>query len=145
MSAEDDLKQLEARIAALEARAGGAVEMTTDGMVAFPQFDVGMPPIVPICGGIKLFEWDAKKKQIRAGGVLVGRRFVQVAASAENKADKLYSLKVTLGASPSAEIVDDATLGQGPDEDVSYIPIYRIVGGKVKEDYRGCATVPAYE
>ena len=148
MSDESKISMLEARLAALEGKVGaggGMQEIIADGMVSFPTYDFGAPPLVPIGGENGMFKWDAEKKQIGAGGVMVGRTWVAVKASEEGKGDGLYSLKVTLGAPTEVEIVDNARLGEKPEDDVSYIPIYRIADGEVTEDYRGCTTVPAYE
>lgn len=143
MSEENDMKMLEARLAAVEAKVGsGQTEMNTEGLISFPMFDVGMPPIVPIGGGGGMFEWDADKRQIGAGGVMVGGHWVSVAASSENLQDGSYAVKVTLGAAAdTAEIAESGT----DSDTVRYVPIYTVADGKVTGDMRWAFVVQCWE
>jgi len=144
MSEENDMKMLEARLAAVEAKVGSAqTELNTEGMISFPMFDVGMPPIVPIGGGSGgMFEWDAEKKQIGAGGVMVGGHWVPVAASSENLRNGDYAVKVTLG--EEADTAEIAKSGMDSDT-VRYIPIYTVADGEVTDDMRWAFVVQAWE
>ena len=146
MSEADEMKQLEARIAKLEAmNANRTIELNTESMVSFPQFDVGMPPIVPIGGSGGMFEWDAKKRRIGKGGVMIGRKWFAVEESSEGLSDNSYCLEVTLGETPSVSLVQQDIPPPDPNGDTSWIPLYRIEDGNVKDDWRGCFVVPAYE
>ena len=146
MSEENDMKMLEARLAAVEAKVGsGQVELNTEGLISFPMFDVGMPPIVPIGGGGGMFEWDGKKRQIKGGGVMVGRKWIEVAASSEELEDGTYRIKVTLGTEGDTAEIEKGEGWEDPDGNESYLPLYTISEGKVTEDLRGPYVVPCWE
>lgn len=141
MSEMDEIKQLEARLAALEAKTtSGMVEMNTDNIVSFPQFDVGMPPIVPIGGGNEgIFAWDSEKKQIKSGYVTVGRTQKYVPASSEGLGDHEWAICVTFtndGATAEHYQFDSGTIPSNTDT-VTYLPLYKVVDGEMVEDWRG--------
>ncbi len=97
---------------------------------------------------VGLFPWDASTKSIGAGAVMVGRGMVEVAGIGPDLGDGRYYVKVTLGASASAEVtLGTAAADESTDDagNVSYVPLYVISGGRVAVDYRGIATVPAYD
>jgi len=94
-------------------------------------------------GGGGMFAWD--NGTMGPGGAMVGRTWVTATGTGSGKGDALYSLAVTIGASPSAAVVTTATLGQAPSGNTSYIPIYEISGGEIVADYRGAFVVPCWE
>lgn len=141
----DKMVQLEARIAALEAKnANGAMEMNTDSLVSFPQFDVGMPPIVPV-GGRGMFDWDAKKKQIKGGFVMVGRSQIKVAASSENLADHEWAICVTFSENQVTAEYYQWDMHNANTDTETYLRLYKVVDGKMTEDYRGTFMVQCWE
>lgn len=90
-----------------------------------------------------MFQWNSGTMGV--GGVMVGRTWVTATGTGGGKGDALYSLAVTIGASPSAAVVTTASLGQVPSGNTSYIPIYEISGGQIVADYRGAFVVPCWE
>lgn len=84
---------------------------------------------------------------IGAGGCMVGRQWCPAAGTGPGKAiDTTYSLRIQLGASVSVAVVGGVPVGQAPNGNVSYIPIYTIGSdGEIEADYRGAFVVPAYE
>ena len=139
MSEENDMKMLEARLAAVEAKVGsGQTEMNTEGLISFPMFDVGMPPIVPIGGdGGGMFKWNGKKRQIGAGTVMVGR-------TAINLADYTWAIRVTFGENgDSAEFFQYD--GEQPTDTTTYLQLYTVTNGKVTTDRRGNFYVQCWE
>lgn len=105
---------------------------------------------VAVTGG--MFAWTPPADgettgTIGAGGCMVGRKWVTAFGTGSGKAvNKLYSLMITLGSSPTVQVVDNVSISESPSGDVSYIPIYRIGrDGKISTDYRGAFVVPAYE
>ena len=149
MNGESDMKQLEARVAALEAKVGiSSLNLNTTDLMSFPEIDAGMPPIVPIGGGSEgMFAWDAEKKQIGAGGVMIGRRWFAVAKSSEGLGDHAYCIEVTLKSNGQhrVSLVQQDIPPPPPNDDTSWIPLFEIEDGAVKKDWRGCFVVPAYE
>lgn len=96
-------------------------------------------------GGGGMFKWDEETRAIGAGGCMVGRQWINATGTGSGKADALYSLKVTFQQNgTTAEVVNNATLGQAPTETETFIPIYEITNGKIATDYRGAFVVPAY-
>ena len=146
MSEESDLKALEARLANVEAKlAGGATALNTEDLVSFPEFDVGMPPNVPVGGGNEgMFAWNAEKRQIGAGSVLVGRTTINLAASSEGLGDYTWAIRVTFGANgDSAEFFQYD--GEQPNDTTTYLPLYTVTNGEVTTDRRGNFHVQCWE
>ncbi len=95
-------------------------------------------------GGGGMFKWDAKKKQIGAGGVMVGRTWIAIAASAENLEDGTYCVEVTLGSSAdTAQIVKGSVTA--PTATTCRIPIYTVADGKMTGDMRWAFVVQCWE
>ncbi len=145
MSEENDMKMLEARLAAVEAKMG-QTELNTEGLISWPMFDVGMPPIVPIGGGGKgMFEWDADKRQIGPGSVMVGREIIGVQGSSEGLGDYTWKLKVTLTAQGAGVMFEQGGQNDQNTDTVTYLPLYTIEDGKMVKDMRGFFHVQCWE
>ena len=146
MSEESEMKSLEARLTSIEAKlAGGTTALNTEDLISFPQFDVGMPPNVPLGGGNDgMFAWDAEKKQIGAGAVMVGRRVISLAASSEGLGDHTWAIRVTFGANgDSAEFFQYD--GEQPTDTTTYLPLYTVTNGEMTTDRRGNFLVQCWE
>ena len=145
MSEESDLKALEARLANVEAKlAGGATALNTEDLISFPEYDVGMPPNVPIGESGGMFEWNAEKRQIGAGTVMVGRTAINLAASSEGLGDHTWASRVTFGANgDSAEFFQYD--GEQPNDTTTYLPLYTVTNGEVTTDRRGNFYVQCWE
>ena len=143
MSKESEMSQIEARLAALEAKsANGTQDLNTDGLITSQEYDVGMPPIVPIGGSEGMFEWDGEKGQIGPGSVIVGRTAIRVAASNTGLGDGEWAVKVTFGENgDTAEIARSGTAS----DTVTYLPLYTIQDGAVVTDQRGNFYVQSWE
>ena len=145
MSEESELKALEARLANVEAKlAGGATALNTEDLISFPEFDVGMPPNVPICDSGGMFEWNAEKRQIGAGTVMVGRTAINLAASSEGLGDYTWAIRVTFGENgDSAEFFQYDE--EQPTDTTTYLPLYTVTNGEMTTDRRGNFLVQCWE
>lgn len=94
-----------------------------------------------------MFKWDEETQTIGPGGCMFGRQWVTATGTGSGKADGFYSLRCSIANSGSTAcaVVSDATLGQAPTTQYSWIPIYQITDGKIATDYRGAFVVPCYE
>ena len=98
-------------------------------------------------GGGGMFAWDSATKTMMPGGFMLGRTWVSVSSgTGSNMGDGIYHLKVTLSSgSATGEVVTLNSVGAAASGNISYIPIYKIVDGKISEDYRGGFVVPVWE
>ena len=98
-------------------------------------------------GGGGMFAWDEDTKTIGPGGCMVGRKwYTCTTGTGSNKSDGLYQLKVVIGVnSATLEVVSGKALGESPNANICYIPIYQITNGKIAADYRGAFVVPCWE
>lgn len=113
----------------------------------------------PIEASGGLFKWTPPADPAAAnptgtigpGAVIIGRKFYQVNANGYTASQRnvTYSLQVTLpggGGTPTFQIVSNASIGQAPSGNDSWIPLYTIGSDwKITADYRGAYVVPAYE
>ncbi len=91
-----------------------------------------------------MFAWDAARRKMGPGGVMVGRQWVE-ATNTGVKGAGTYYVKVTFGANGgvTAEVTDT---GGARSDTVCYIPIYTIASnGKIEADRRGAFVVPCWE
>ena len=96
------------------------------------------------------FAWDSSKGSVKAGYVIVGRYCLKVAGKSFGKGvSGMVWLKVTLkeGETPAeVEIVKGSEEGNRESENnVSYIPLYKLDEGKVDADFRGAPTIQCWE
>lgn len=147
MDAEGEIRQLEAKVAALEAKGSGAAEeeINTDGLMQLSQFEVGVPPIVPIGGGSKPFEWDQKDKRILGGTVLVGRQALHLDASNGQMGDHDWAVKVTFTSSGATLEYWQWDGHEEHSDEVTYLPLYRVRDGNVEVDWRDSFYVQCWE
>lgn len=138
---EGEIAQIKSQMAAMTFSPGAKTEEEREDFIR--QGLYGELPIVPIGGdGGGMFKWDGEKKQIGAGGVMVGGHWLNVAASSENLQDGSYAVKVTLGAAgDTAQIAESGT----DSDTVRYIPIYTVADGKVAGDMRWGFVVQCWE
>ena len=140
MTEDAEIQALEARVAALEAKGksleGGSGEEAVMyyGMKLMAD---GEDPVLDLDkGGKGMFAWNAEKRQIGAGTVMVGRTAINLAASSEGLGDYTWAIRVTFGENgDSAEFFQYD--GEQPTDTTTYLPLYTIQDGAVVTDRRG--------
>ena len=135
---------VEARMAAMEMQEEDEGGPCDDGGEGWEM------PMVPIGGSGSggQFAWDAEKKKIGRGHVMVGRQLLTPDTTQEGLQDGVWWIKVTLGTnSASSELYSSSLEGNYPanTDTVTYLPLYEIEDGEVKQDLRGCFTVQCWE
>lgn len=101
-------------------------------------------PNVPIGGGIENFDLkkNGESKVIGNGVVCIGRQHY-IVNGCKLSGDGQYRLKVDLS---SMEVTVEAGDGfEGPDDEVSYIPLYEVKDNEIVKDYRSNFCVVARE
>jgi hypothetical protein len=104
--------------------------------------DQAKEEVPTVSGG--MFAWDPATKKMGPGGAMVGREWIQASGTNEVKSDGSYWLRIVFNSNggASASVVTE----DGGRSDVQcHIPIYRIVDGKIDEDFRGAFVVPCWE
>ena len=143
---ETQLQEIKSLVATLAA--GRGVEENASGLdyVGVEMHD-GDLPLVPIGGSDSgMFKWDAEKKKIGAGKVLVGRSVIDVAASSEGLGDHTWAVAVTFAVNGNATAEFYQWDLRNPNTDtVTYLPLYEVADGKVTNDMRAFFTVQCWE
>lgn len=92
-----------------------------------------------------VFAWDAKKKQIRKGNVLVGRKTHTLAASGANQPDGFWSVKVTFTENGVTLAYHNGDGNEENTDTITYLPLYWVKNGRVEEDWRNAFVVQCWE
>ncbi len=149
----DEMHQLEAKIATLEMSLEELKKARGQDMSPYGSHEMAGEDFIMMAGCVGtaentgMFAWDEKKRQIREGVVMVGRKAWSVAPSAEDLEDGRWYVRVEMtGGYPYPELYR-AALGvtKNPTDTLTYLPLYEIEDGKIRKDLRGCFTVQCWE
>ena len=144
------IDELAARLAALEERLAksDSGETQEDGMVDFPQYDVGAPPVVPIGGGPDNFAFEELQDgsfKITSGFVWIGREAKGVSGKTFDESGE-YRIKIEIVDGSSVEATIEKGSGtEKPNGEISYLPLYVVSDGVVAKDLRYNFCVPVRE
>ena len=141
-----ELQQIKSQMAMMLGITGE--EETGDGEDFLRSGDFGgeVPRTAPGGSGMEMFEWDSEKQQIGAGKVMVGRKIISVQASSEGLGDHKWAVAVTFGSSETPTVQFEQWDNEDENTDSkTYLPLYTIEDGEMKEDLRSFFTVQCWE